>query len=332
MNDHSYFGGSIMKIIDEIFQITVPTPYAVGDVHMYLLKGDTLSLIDAGIKTDEAWQAFKYRLKEIGYEPKDIEQIILTHHHPDHTGLVELFDSLDGVYGHPHVDTWLKRDPDYLKRYEAFFLDLYNKSGVSHEHSNFLSALKKSMSLSSKGELTGFINEGDLLPGHRQWSVIETLGHSQSHLSFYREQDGAFLAGDHLLSHISPNPLLEPPVKAGDSRPKPLPQYRASLQKCLDLKIQTVYPGHGDVFGQVNEHIQERIEKQERRAQKVLGILSQKVMTPYEVCLKLFPKHIVDAQFGLTMSETYGQLDYLEESGKVNKELVDGVFHYQAVS
>ena len=37
-----------------IHKIIIPTPFAVGDVNAYLVKGDALTLIDAGPKTDEA--------------------------------------------------------------------------------------------------------------------------------------------------------------------------------------------------------------------------------------------------------------------------------------
>lgn len=82
-----------MKVLDQtISQITIPTPFAVGDVHVYLIKGDTLSLVDAGVKTKRAWEAVQTQLKELGYFPSDIEQIILTHHHPDHIGLIDFLE------------------------------------------------------------------------------------------------------------------------------------------------------------------------------------------------------------------------------------------------
>ena len=60
-----------------IHKIVIPTPFAVGDVNAFLIKGDTLSLVDAGPKTPEAYEALKYGLKEAGYSFKDIEQVIL---------------------------------------------------------------------------------------------------------------------------------------------------------------------------------------------------------------------------------------------------------------
>ena len=96
-----------------IHKIVIPTPFAVGDVNAFLIKGDTLSLVDAGPKTPEAYEALKHGIKEAGYAFNDIEQVILTHHHPDHAGWIDAFDKAK-VLGHTYNDLWLKRD-------EAFF-------------------------------------------------------------------------------------------------------------------------------------------------------------------------------------------------------------------
>lgn len=44
---------------EKIIPISIPTPFAVGDVNVYLLKGEALTLIDAGPKTREAYRCFK---------------------------------------------------------------------------------------------------------------------------------------------------------------------------------------------------------------------------------------------------------------------------------
>ncbi len=75
----------------DIIPIRVPTPFAVGDVIVYLVKGDALTLIDCGPKTKEAAAALKEQLAAVHIEMSDIEQIVLTHHHADHAGLLDCF-------------------------------------------------------------------------------------------------------------------------------------------------------------------------------------------------------------------------------------------------
>ncbi|MFC4558735.1 MBL fold metallo-hydrolase [Virgibacillus kekensis] len=319
-----------MKLLDKtISQMTMPTPFPVGDVHVYLLKGDTLSLVDAGVKTKEAWEALTIQLNELGYGPEDIEQVILTHHHPDHMGLVDKFPRLKDIVAHQDVDLWLRRDPVYFEHYEQFFYEFFLQCGIPSEFLAELNKLKTPLKYIGEGHLTGIIQEGHTLPGHEEWRVIETAGHAQSHLSFLREQDGAFIGGDHLLEHISPNPLLEPPRIGETSRSKPMLQYRKNLLKCLDLDIRKVFPGHGKIFTDTAGMIPVRLEKQEQRAGKVHSLLEAKPQTVFELCRQIFPRQY-EKQLDLTISETVGQLDFLEDENRVEKTLRDGVFYYHA--
>lgn len=319
-----------MNVLDKtVSQITIPTPFAVGDTHVYLLKGEKLSLVDAGVKTKEAWEALCVQLKEIGYRPNDIEQIILTHHHPDHIGFIEEFPRVDSIVAHKNVDLWLTKDESHFQKYEHFFQEYFVACGVPDIFRPFLEKLRDPLRYMGNGKLTSTLEEGDTLPGHKDWQVIETKGHAQSHLSFFRQSDGTFIGGDHLLQHISSNPLLEPPQDGEKGRTKPLLQYRENLNKCLDLGIHTVLPGHGSIFGNVEELIPLRLIKQEKRAMKVLEYLKREPQTPFEVCTQLFPKQY-KLQLDLTMSETIGQIDFLESRNLVRKSIENGVIYYYA--
>lgn len=314
---------------DTIHQITIPTSFAVGDVHVYLLKGDVLSLVDAGVKTKDAWEALTYQLKKIGYTPEDIEQHILTHHHPDHIGLIGEFPRAASIVGHAFNEPWLTKDRTFLQQYISYFKEYFTSWGVPSIYLKQVDTMKDSVFSFGDGELTTIIQEGDVLPGHAEWQVIETKGHAQSHVSFFRESDGTFIGGDHLLSHITPNPIMEPPYNGESERSKALLQYRSNAKKCLDLGIDMVYPGHGNVFSNVEELIPAQLASQEKRANKVLGMLQEKPQTPFDLCQQLFPKQFAK-QLDLTMSETIGQLDFLEWEGKIWKETHDGVLFYHA--
>jgi len=311
----------LLKTLNQtIHQLTLPTPFAVGDVHVYLIKGDILSLVDAGVKTKEAWESLQHQLKQVGYRPEDIEQLILTHHHPDHIGLIEEFPRLHHISAHKHVDVWLQRDEAYLQKYEHFFRDFYALTGVPSRFDYLFENMRKPLRYSGQGVVTNPLREGDLIPGHEQWQVINTKGHAQTHVSLFNEHDGRLIGGDHLLANTSPNPLLEAPYGNQVDREKPLLQYRANLRKCLALDIHTVYPGHGALITDPEELIQKRLNRQEYHANKVYQLLVDKPMTPFEVCQHLFPKHY-KKQLELTMSETIGQLDLLEEQGRISHKI-----------
>lgn len=309
----------------DIYQITVPTPFPVGDVHMYLLTGDVLTLIDTGVKTKEAWEALNDQLKSIGYSVHDIEQVVLTHHHPDHIGLIDQLPKVQQIAAHAYIDPWLTRDQVFFEQYELFYEHFFKRCGVPDDVRDSLNGYRGMIRYIGTGEVTYELTDGDFLPGHAEWQVIDTKGHAQSHLSFFNKKHGTFIGGDHLLYHISPNPLLEPIDQV--ERAKPLLQYQANLRKCLSLGIKNVLPGHGPIFSNISSHITKQLNEQEERATVVYKMIQQKPRTPFEICQKLFPTQY-RTQLVFTMSETVGQLDYLEADDKVKVREENGVLVY----
>ncbi|GAA3322326.1 hypothetical protein GCM10020331_041760 [Ectobacillus funiculus] len=50
-----------------------------------------MTLVDTGTNTAEARLALQAGLGELGYRLSDIETVIITHHHVDHSGLLNDF-------------------------------------------------------------------------------------------------------------------------------------------------------------------------------------------------------------------------------------------------
>lgn len=300
---------------DMIIKLTLPTPFPVGDVNVYLVKGDRLTLIDAGPKTAEALAALKSQMEQAGYRIEDIEQVILTHHHPDHVGLLDYLPQSIDVIGHPFNAPWIMQDELFMKAQKEFFLKLFVEFGIDERMLPYLAQFDSSMKYACKRNLTAGISEGDSVPGMDGWHVIETPGHAQTHIALYRAEDGLMFGGDHLLQHISANPLLEPPMNGGE-RPKPQVQFNESFESLLKIPISRVFSGHGETVEMPHELIRYRLKKQEERALEVRAFIKEKPMTAFEACQMLFP-HLYKRQMMLTISETVGQLDYLEAAGEI---------------
>ncbi|WP_462412120.1 MBL fold metallo-hydrolase [Neobacillus sp. Marseille-QA0830] len=302
---------------DGIAKITLPTPFPVGDVNVYLLKGDCLTLVDAGPKTKEAWEALTRQLQELHLTPKDIEQVVLTHDHPDHAGMLDFFpDSLE-VLGHPLNERWIHPTESFFQQLEDFSDFLFQRAGLPQEFSSYGANFKKMLKYSCSRSLTGLLTEGMRTSGLPDWQVIETPGHAQSQIGLFREKDGILIGGDVILAHISPNPLLEPPVPGETERPKPQLQHNRSMQKLLAYPLQMVYTGHGDEVFNLKELVEERLVSQHERAMKVNGWLKKEQLTAFEICRRLFPA-AYKRQLFLTLSETVAQLDYLASIGEIN--------------
>ena len=73
--------------MERTVRIQAPLPH-IKSVNTWLLRGDPLTLIDAGPRTDEALVALEAGLLREGLRLEDIELVIPTHHHLDHSGLI----------------------------------------------------------------------------------------------------------------------------------------------------------------------------------------------------------------------------------------------------
>ncbi|MGN7387672.1 MBL fold metallo-hydrolase [Sporosarcina sp. SAFN-015] len=311
-----------------IHKIEIPTPFAVGDVNAFVVKGDALSIVDAGPKTPEAYEALKSGLKEIGYTFNDIEQVILTHHHPDHAGWMDAFDKAK-VIGHSYNDLWLKRDQAFMEYHDRFYMQCLKEEGVPEHYFNWVEKMKRPIRLMGDRTLDKTIGEGDEWDGHPGWIVMETLGHAQSHIALFNEKTGEMIGGDLVLEKVSSNPLIEPPADRTAERPKSLLQYNASLSRLLDLPIDIIYGGHGNEVRNVHPLIDSRLQKQHERAMKVLAMLTEGSKTIYELTQQLFPT-VYEKELGLTLSETIGQTDYLVANGLVRENVSEGgILYYE---
>jgi glyoxylase-like metal-dependent hydrolase (beta-lactamase superfamily II) len=315
--------------IDGIAKLTLPTPFQVGDVNAYLIKTDRLTLVDCGVKTDEAWEALQLQLHSIGLTPNDIEQVVLTHHHPDHVGLLDYFPETMTVYGHALCERWLQRTDTFLKEHDEFYQKLFIDFGIPESYFPFIGQLKKSLRYSCNRSLTSTVQEGSIIPGLEEWEIIGTPGHAQSHIALFRKKDGLLIGGDHVLAHISPNPLLEPPVNGELERPKPLLQYNHSLKKLLNYSIRIIYTGHGEEVYDLQELVEKRLKRQHERAMSVKEFVSIQPLSTFEICQRLFPT-VYQKELSLTISETVGQLDYLISLGEIDKMEENNMIRYIA--
>ncbi|EIJ78777.1 beta-lactamase domain protein [Bacillus methanolicus PB1] len=300
-----------------IAKITLPTPFAVGDVNVFLIKGDRLTLVDVGPKTESAWEALKSQLNDLKLNPEDIEQVILTHHHPDHSGLLDCFPPSLDVYGHYLNERWINRNQSFLEEHDDFYRKLFAEFGIPEKFFSFIDIMKKSLKFSCNRSLTGTLTEGGNPPGLDNWEVLETPGHAQSHIALWRKKDGVLIGGDLLLASISPNPLLEPPLPGMTERPKPQLQYNNSIKRLFDLPIERMYTGHGTDITDVHQLVEKRLERQHERAMQVKKWLEKEELTVFQICKRLFPA-VYERELPLTISETIAQLDYLDSLGEID--------------
>jgi glyoxylase-like metal-dependent hydrolase (beta-lactamase superfamily II) len=162
--------------------------------------------------------------------------------------------------------------------------------------------------------------EGSTLAG---WNVVELPGHADGHLGFLR--DGVLIAGDHLLDRISPAVGLYP-----DSRPDPLGDYLASLERTIELAPEIVYPGHGEPISNAAERARELIAHHRERLDDTAGALKIKGRTAYEISLDVFGSELGPTQRRFAVAETLSHLERLVREGRAGRSGDDGTVTYTA--
>ncbi len=167
----------------------------------------------------------------------------------------------------------------------------------------------------------------------RTLRVLRRPGHSPSDTVFWDEQRSLLIAGDHLLAHISSNPLLARPLDVeGDydgPRPQALITYLASLRETRAMELDLVLSGHGAPITDHVALIDERLRLHERRAEKIHGLIADRPRTAYELAHALWG-NVAVTQAYLTISEVLGHIDLLLEDGRAVEHEDDGIARFEA--
>lgn len=314
-----------------VIPLEIPTPFPVGPVNLYLLFGEKITLVDTGPKTNLAWKSLIYQLNKNGLRIKDIDQVLITHHHVDHCGLLSILLEQHpkiNVLTHQLTAPWVEKKPKTLEYMESFFQDLYLQNGLPLE---FVREVKKShdyfQQFVDPVDVNDILSDNDVLPGNSDWRIIHNPGHSQGHISLYHEKTKTLIAGDHLIEHTSSGTFIDPPMNSNTARPKSLVDYKKSLERIKQLDVKQVFSGHGKVITNPNEVIDSQISRFEQRVDRVANYLNGKPITVYELMQRIYPERY-ERNILLYFSEILGAVDFLEEQGVVITVLEDGLIKY----
>jgi glyoxylase-like metal-dependent hydrolase (beta-lactamase superfamily II) len=317
-----------------IHQLRIPTPFAVGRVNCYLLEDEPLTLVDTGPNSGKALDELERQLGDLGHEIADLDLVIITHQHIDHLGLIEVIQSRSGAEV-AAIDVAVDHLAGYQERADAddeFAATLMLRYGIPQD---MISALR-SVSSSFRGwgahaKVTRPLADGETLGlRDRALEVQHRPGHSPSDTLFWDADRRILLAADHLIAHISSNPLLARPLDGSDERPKALVRYLESLRRTRELPAEIVLPGHGEPVTDHVALIDERIAMHGRRAEKLHGLIAERPRTAYELAQELWGNVAVTQAF-LTLSEVVGHVDLLMGEGRV-REVADGdVVRFEAI-
>ena len=312
----------------EICKIVVPTPYACGPVNAYLVKNQPLTLVDPGPETDEAIKVLNDGLSALGVTAREIQRVVITHAHSDHSGLAHWIAEKAHAPVLVHKLEVRKLAPEYYYYMER--LPFFAQAGLpDYELKDILDdadPVIKPVIPESEIEVVDDGEELQFSDGSLQ--VLHLPGHTSGHICLYNPDGRELLAGDFMLRHISPNPVMEADHNDFSKRIPSLRQYMKSLKRIAEMDVSINLPGHGTDILDNRETAVRAQAHHERRLEKILGILGEERLNAYQVMRILYPR-IRGFQIYLGISEVFAHLDYLLETGRVKSEEFKGVsvFH-----
>jgi glyoxylase-like metal-dependent hydrolase (beta-lactamase superfamily II) len=316
---------STVQVAPDIWRITLPLPFRLRAVHLYLVRGaDGYSLVDAGLDTQAARESFDDALQRLGVQHSQITRLYVTHMHPDHIGM-------SGRLARAGTRAFIMPDEERRARYVwgnaslkwADYLRSHGMPDAAAAGATGAAAdLRICVSLPAVFE---HIAEGDVVPvGDRRARVVWTPGHSDYHYVLVDDAAKLIFAGDHLLPTITPNIGLYP-----ECRPDPLGDYLESLGGFGREAKYRVLPAHGEPYDELPVRI---AQLQAHHDERLAGVRARVVsggtagVTSYDVLRHFWGDKLSPHEVRFAIVEIAAHLEYLRLRGAISRAS-DGAIH-----
>lgn len=251
-----------------VHQIRVPFPGPLDSTLVYAVQTDEgLVLVDAGWQSDQAWAGLVEGLAEIGHAPADVTGVVLTHFHPDHTGLCGRVREASGAWIAMHQADYEAFDHMTAERGSGWLdaqIDRFTAAGADAESLALIRAEglgAPPVDRSSRPDRV--LDDGARIgAGGRTLRAMWTPGHTAGHVCFALDETGMVFTGDHVLAKTTPHvgsfvyPLTED---------DPLADFLASLRRIRDSGLVTAFGAHGTPIVDLPGRSDELIAHHEQR-------------------------------------------------------------------
>jgi glyoxylase-like metal-dependent hydrolase (beta-lactamase superfamily II) len=316
-----------------IRRLAIPTPFAVGRVNVYLIDDEPLTLVDSGPNSGISLDELERQLDGLGKRIEDLELILITHQHLDHIGLVEILRTRSGaeVAAIDRLVPFVEGYREAAAADDEWATETMRRNGIPSEVVTALAAVSSGFrAWGARADVTRTLRDGeDLELRDRTLRVAFRPGHSPTDTVFHDVDRRLLIAADHLIAHISSNPLMTRPLDGGERR-QALVEYLDSLRRTREMDVDLVLPGHGDPITDHRAVIDSRLELHRRRADKIHALIAEgDPISAYDIARRLWGDIAVTQAF-LTLSEVVGHADILLNEGRVREVEEAGVVRYEA--
>lgn len=290
--------------IGGIRRLELPLPFHPGSVNVYLVPQENgWILVDCGMDLPDVLPAYELA----GVEWSNIRQTLLTHAHPDHSGLAARIRALTGapVCMHRSEEDVLKslRSPERWLEWQDGVLRMAGVPAL--ERDSIGNASLELRRLFPAIDADCCIGDGESISTSLgPMEAVLTPGHSSGHLCLYFPQKKILLAGDQLLKPGTPHLEWHADGSA-------LTEFRDSLERLKQLDVEWVLPSHGRVFSGHQNRIDSILDYSHRMAQQVRNLQANGCDSGHDLALAYWnrPMHPFDLR-----NAVFEMLAYVQHS------------------
>ncbi|TKX78551.1 MBL fold metallo-hydrolase [Halorubrum sp. SD626R] len=301
-----------------------------GANNVYLLDGPTTALVDTGVALPDVRDELRSGLADHGVAFGDVDEVVVTHWHPDHAGLAGEIQDESGadVFVHasdaPLVDGSvppLMADADLQREtFEAWGLP----DDAREELTDFFASVSADIS-GPPADVTTLSDGDELTVGGVTLEAVHLPGHTAGLTGFAFDlpvgDSTAETASEGLFSADAVLPTYTPNVGGADVRvDEPLAAYARSLVRVIERDFAVAYPGHRDRIDEPSMRAATILEHHRTRTRRVVDALAEVgPATPWEVSAELFGAlseiHILHGP-----GEAFAHLDHLAAAGVTERD------------
>lgn len=302
--------------------VTHRLPFRLNHVNCFVAEGEYgYIIIDSGLHNEETVTQWNEVLGD-----KQVSDIFITHHHPDHFGYA---GGLQQKYKAKLYMSKVDSESGFSAWSDQLLNNLfenYQRCGIPIEIGEYMVNNTRDFIplVTPYPDINHYFEEHERFQiGNYEYEVIFTPGHSDGLVTFFNKDKKVLMSTDHILPRITPNISY---WFYGDDNP--LQSYFESLNKVKKLDAEYVIPSHGEPFYDANKRIDEIIAHHDERLEETLD-QTNKQQTVFKICEALFDFELTIHETRFAIGETIAHLEYLRLNGEVEREEVEGVWHYK---